>query len=252
MISLKNISKKYQDNLVLKNVSVSLPMEKIIAFIGSNGAGKSTMLSIISRLIAANEGHVCIDEKDLHKWNSRELAKNLTILTQTLHTPARLTVEELVAFGRFPHSGGRLTEDDKKITEQSLEYTGILDLRNCFLDELSGGQRQIAYIAMAIAQDTKYILLDEPLNNLDMSRAAKIMKLLKSLVHDKKKTILIVIHDINFVSFYADYVVAFKNGLLQCQGSVEDIIKSEVLKDIYDMDISIEPYGDKKLCVYYK
>jgi len=252
MISLKNISKKYNDSLVLNKVTTSLPTEKIIAFIGSNGAGKSTMLSIISRLIAANEGQVCIDEKDLHSWNSRELAKNLTILSQTLHTPARLTVEELVAFGRFPHSGGRLDAKDKKIVEQALEYTEILNLRKCFLDELSGGQRQIAYIAMAIAQDTKYILLDEPLNNLDMGRAAKVMKLLKALVKDKGKTILIVIHDINFVSFYADYVVAFKDGLLQYQGDVGDIIKNEVLKDIYDIDIKIEFYGDKKLCIYYE
>ena len=252
MISLKNISKKYRESLVLDNVSADLPTEKIIAFIGSNGAGKSTALNIVSRLIAANEGHVIIDGKDLHAWNTKELAKNLTILGQTLHTPARLTVEELVAFGRFPHSSGKLCADDVEIIEQALDYTGIQDLRHCFLNELSGGQRQMAYIAMAIAQDTKYILLDEPLNNLDMSRASKIMKLLKALVKEKKKTIMIVIHDINFVSFHADYVVAFKNGILKYQGHAEDIIKPEVLRDIYDMEIKIQTYGDKKICIHYE
>lgn len=252
MISLENISKKYRETVVLNGVTATLPTEKIIAFIGSNGAGKSTALNIVSRLIPATEGHVTIDGKDLREWNSRELAKRLTILGQTLHTPARLTVGELVAFGRFPHSGGRLNEEDDRIIGQALEYTGISDLRSHFLDELSGGQRQIAYIAMAIAQDTKYILLDEPLNNLDMGRAAKVMKLLKTLVKDKGKTIIIVIHDINFVSFYADYVVAFKDGFLKHQGPVEDILKCDVLRDIYGMDISIEPYGGKKLCIYYE
>lgn len=252
MIGLKNISKKYHDTFVLQDITTSLPTEKIIAFIGSNGAGKSTALNIISRLLDSTKGSVLIDGKNLQSWNTKELAKRLTILGQTLSTPTRLTVEELVSFGRFPHSGGRLSADDIGVIEQALEYTGIVDLRNSFIDELSGGQRQMAYIAMAIAQDTKYILLDEPLNNLDMSRAAKIMKLLKKLVREKGKTILIVIHDINFVSFYADYVVAFKNGLLKYQGDVADIIKSEVLKDIYDMDIRIEQYGDKKMCVFYE
>lgn len=252
MIDIKNISKRYHDALVLDDVTTTLPTGKMIAFIGSNGAGKSTMLNIISRLIESSGGSVLIDGKSLHEWNSRDLAKNLTILGQSLYTPTRLTVEELVAFGRFPHSGGSLDDEDTQIIEQALEYTGIQELRQSFLDELSGGQRQMAYIAMAIAQDTKYILLDEPLNNLDMSRAAKIMKLLKTLVQDKGKTIFIVIHDINFVSFYADYVVAFKNGLLQYQGPVEDIIKSDVLRDIYDMDISIETFGNKKLCIYYE
>ena len=237
---------------MLDDVSADLPTEKIIAFIGSNGAGKSTALNIVSRLIAANEGRVIIDGKDLHAWNTKELAKNLTILGQTLHTPARLTVEELVAFGRFPHSNGKVYKDDLETIERALEYTGIQDLRHRFLDELSGGQRQMAYIAMAIAQDTKYILLDEPLNNLDMSRASKIMKLLRALVKEKKKTIMIVIHDINFVSFYADYVVAFKDGILKYQGDVESIINPEVLCDIYDMDIKIQPYGGKKICIHYE
>ena len=133
-----------------------------------------------------------------------------------------------------------------------MELTEISDLRHCYLDELSGGQRQMAYIAMAIAQDTKYIFLDEPLNNLDMHRAARIMKLLRSLVREQGKTICIVIHDINFVSFYADYVVAFRDGILCHQGPTEDIIRTDVLRDIYGMDIAIEPYGDKKICVYYE
>ena len=171
----------------------------------------------------------------------------------SIHLPGiPFTVEELVRFGRFPHSRGRLENQDSLQIEKALELTEIADLRHCYLDELSGGQRQMAYIAMAIAQDTKYIFLDEPLNNLDMHRAARIMKLLRSLVREQGKTICIVIHDINFVSFYADYVVAFRDGVLCHQGPTEDIIRTDVLRDIYGMDIAIEPYGDKKICVYYE
>ncbi len=251
MISLDKITKTYHDTRVLDDVSLTLPTQQVVAFIGSNGAGKSTILNIVSRLLPANEGRIIIDEKELSQWDNKELAKTLTILGQSLHTPARLTVEELVRFGRFPHSAGRLDEQDLAIVRDAIAYTGIESLKDRYLDELSGGERQIAYIAMAIAQDTQYILLDEPLNNLDMSRSARVMKLLKTLVEEKGKTIYIVIHDINFVSFYADYVVALKKGILKHHGTIEQIITPEVMKDIYDIDIRIEDYDGKKLCIYY-
>lgn len=252
MISTESLSKKYGENFVLKDVSTSLPTNKIIAFIGCNGAGKSTMLNLISRLIPPSEGCAFVDSKRISDWDTRELAKRLTMLGQSLNADTRITVGELVAFGRFPHSGGRMTEQDELAVLQALAITGIEDLRGRFIDELSGGQRQMAYIAMCIAQDTKYILLDEPLNNLDMARSVKIMKLLRRLVREKSKTILIVIHDINFVSFYADYIAAFKDGKLKYQGACEAIMNSEILSDIYGMDIAVEDYKGRKICVYYQ
>ncbi|MFI3242694.1 MAG: ATP-binding cassette domain-containing protein [Akkermansia sp.] len=252
MIHLDKVSKAYNETLVLDGVELTLPTKQVVAFIGSNGAGKSTVLNIVSRLLPATAGKVIIDDQELKQWDNRELAKRLTILGQSLHTPARLTVEELVRFGRYPHSGGKLGADDLVIVQEAMDYTGIAPLKHRYLDELSGGQRQIAYIAMAIAQDTEYILLDEPLNNLDMSRSVKVMQLLQMLVQEKNKTIFIVIHDINFVSFYADYVVALKDGVLKHHGQVNEIINSDVLKDIYDIDIDILDYQGKKLCVYYQ
>lgn len=252
MISTESLSKKYGDKFVLREVSASLPENKITAFIGCNGAGKSTMLNIISRLIPANEGCAFVDGKKVSEWDSRKLAQNLAILGQNSHNSARISVEELVAFGRFPHSGGSLAERDFEMVERALKITGIEDLRGRFIDELSGGQRQMAHIAMSIAQDTKYILLDEPLNNLDMSRSVKIMKLLRKLAREESKTILIVIHDINFVSFYADYIVALKDGRVKYEGSSEAVMKSEILSDIYGMRIEIEEYKGKKICVYYQ
>lgn len=252
MISTESLSKKYGDKFVLKEVSSTLPENKITAFIGCNGAGKSTMLNIISRLIPASEGCAFVDGKKVSEWDSRKLAQNLAILGQNSHRSARISVEELVAFGRFPHSGGSLAERDFEMVERALKITGIEDLRGRFIDELSGGQRQMAHIAMSIAQDTKYILLDEPLNNLDMSRSVKIMKLLRKLAREESKTILIVIHDINFVSFYADYIVALKDGKIRYEGAVEAVMKPEILSDIYGMRIEIEEYKGKKICVYYQ
>lgn len=252
MILAENITKKYRGEAVLKGAHAAFPEGKLIAFIGGNGAGKSTMLNIISRLLPPSEGCVKIDAAPLGKWNSRELAKRLTILSQTLYTPARITVGELVSFGRFPHSKGALSQSDKEMIDASLELTGMSCFKGRFLDELSGGQRQMAYIAMSIAQDTKYLLLDEPLNNLDMSRSVKIMKILKRLVRERQKTVFIVIHDINFASFYADYVAAFKDGVLKYQGEASEIMRPEILSDIYGMDISVEECGGKKICLYYE
>lgn len=251
MISVKNLNKSYDKNLVVNDVSFKLPKEEIIAFIGGNGAGKSTILSIISRLIDSDSGDIYIDDKNLNDWDTSVLAKRLSILSQTNHFNIRLTIEELISFGRFPHSKGKLTKEDKEIIEESLEFTGLTDLRHRYLDELSGGQRQMAYIAMLIAQDTEYILLDEPLNNLDMKRSVHIMKLLRRLVEEKGKTVIIVIHDINFVSCYADYIVAIKDGEIAKVGKTKDVIESKVLKDLYGMDIDIQNIDGNNICLYY-
>lgn len=133
----------------------------------------------------------------------------------------RLTIRELVSFGRFPYSQGNLTQEDWDKVDEALSFMELHEIENQFLDELSGGQRQRAFIAMVIAQDTEYILLDEPLNNLDMKHSVQIMKVLRRLVDELGKTVILVIHDINFASFYSDYVVALKNGEIIRQGPNE-------------------------------
>lgn len=251
MISIKNVSKQYGEKTVLADASITLPQGQIVAFIGGNGAGKSTLLSIISRLIARSGGEVLIDDTELQDWKSNALARKVSVLNQQNHINLRLTVRELVSFGRYPYSQDRLTEEDKAHIDGAIRYLGIQDLSDRYLDELSGGQRQLAYIAMVIAQDTDYILLDEPLNNLDMNRSVQIMKILRRLVSELGKTVLIVIHDINFVSCYADYVVALKDGRIIEHGPNRDIIRPEVLRRIYDMDIQVSEMGGDNICVYY-
>ncbi|WP_334292075.1 iron ABC transporter ATP-binding protein [Defluviitalea phaphyphila] len=247
----KKLVKKYGDNKVVNDVSFKLKKGKITSFIGPNGAGKSTILSIISRIIGKDEGEVFIDGKEISSWDTKELAKKVAILKQSNHINIRLTVRDLISFGRFPYSGGKLTSKDWELVDEAIRYMKLEDIQDRYLDQLSGGQRQRAYIAMVIAQDTEYILLDEPLNNLDMKHSVDIMKTLRRLVDELGKTVAIVIHDINFASCYSDYIVILKNGKIAKEGEVKEIIKREILEDIYDIGFDIYDIKNNKICVYY-
>lgn len=251
MIQVRSLTKKYGNKTVVDNVSLSLSKGKLTSLIGPNGAGKSTVLSMVSRLMQPNEGAVLIEGKEIGQWDPKELAKKLAILKQSNHINMRLTIRELVGFGRFPHSGGNLTREDEEKIDEALGYMQLKDLEHRYLDELSGGQRQRAYIAMVIAQNSEYILLDEPLNNLDMKHAAEIMKTLRKLVDDLGKTVIIVIHDINFASCYSDYIVALKDGVIAKEGSTEDLIQKEVLEQIYEMPFNIQEVNGQRICVYF-
>ncbi|MGG4215772.1 ABC transporter ATP-binding protein [Paenibacillus sp. FSL L8-0638] len=251
MVEVKNVTKRYGNKNVVDQVSVTVPKGTITSFIGPNGAGKSTLLSMISRLTDSDEGEILIDGQAVSLTKSEELARKISILKQTNDVNIRLTVKELVSFGRFPYSKGRLNSEDRKMVEQSMAYMGLEDMKDKYIDLLSGGQRQRAFIAMILAQDTEYILLDEPLNNLDMKHSVQIMKTLRNLVDDLGKTILVVLHDINFASCYSDYIVGMKDGRLLKQGTADEMIDSQVLKELYDMDIPIQQIGDHKICVYF-
>jgi iron complex transport system ATP-binding protein len=251
MVEVKNLFKKYNNKTVVEDVSIEIMKGKITSFIGPNGAGKSTVLSMISRLITRDSGEVLIEGKDMGKFNSNELAKKIAILKQANHINIRLTIRELVAFGRFPYSQGKLNKEDWKYVDEAIEYMELADMQDKFLDQLSGGQQQRAFIAMVIAQNTEYVLLDEPLNNLDMKHSVQIMKVLRRLADELGKTVIIVIHDINFASCYSDYIVALKDGKVVHNGPTEQVINSNVLKEIYDMDIEIQSINDNKICVYF-
>lgn len=251
MVEVKGVCKAYGEKVVLAETSVSIPKRTITSFIGANGAGKSTLLSIMSRLVTPDSGSIEIEGKDMAAFESNELAKKISILKQSNQLSIRLTIRELANFGRFPYSKGRLTKEDKEFVDKALSYMKLEDIQDKYLDELSGGQCQRAFIAMVIAQDTDYIFLDEPLNNLDMKHSVEIMKLLRQLVEELGKTIVIVIHDINFASAYSDYIVALKGGQIVQKGKTEDIIQTPVLQDIYDMHIPIEMVNGKRICLYF-
>ncbi|MBP3040537.1 ABC transporter ATP-binding protein [Bacillaceae bacterium Marseille-Q3522] len=251
MVTVQQVSKLYTHKKVIDDVSVSLAKGKITSFIGPNGAGKSTLLAIVSRLISADGGQIIIEGTELHKWKNKELAKQISILKQSNHITLRLKIRDLVSFGRFPYSQGNLTAEDWHFVDEAISYMELTDIEDKFIDQLSGGQLQRAYIAMVIAQNTEYILLDEPLNNLDMKHSVQIMTILRRLVKELGKTIVIVLHDINFASCYSDYIVALKDGKVINEGTPEEIITAESLSSIYDLDIQVKEIDGKRICVYY-
>lgn len=251
MIEIKGLTKRFGKKAVVEDVSVTIVPGTITSFIGPNGAGKSTLLSMVSRLLNADTGEVLLDKNDVKKWKSDDFAKRVSILKQSNYINVRLTISELVSFGRYPYSKGRLTKEDEQFVDQAIEYMNLTDMQDKFLDELSGGQKQRAFIAMVIAQDTDYVLLDEPLNNLDMKHSVQIMKILRKLVDELGKTVIIVLHDINFASVYSDRIVALKDGRVVKNGPTHEIINSDALRDIYDMNIPVQEQNGCRICVYF-
>ena len=251
MIEVKNLVKKYGNKAVVDNVSLNIEKGKITSFIGPNGAGKSTVLSIMARIMEKDSGTIRIDDKDIDDWNTKELAKKISILKQSNNINVRLTIRDIVSFGRYPHSEGRLTEDDIKYVDEAIEYMELKDMENKYLDELSGGQRQRAYIAMVIAQNTEYVLLDEPLNNLDMKHSVSMMKVFRNLVDELGKTVVIVMHDINFASVYSDNIVILKDGQVVKDDKTEHIIDKKILEDIYEINFDIKNINGNKICIHF-
>ena len=250
-MTIVGLNKRYEGKKVVNSVSFDIPKGKVLAMIGPNGAGKSTVMGMISRLIAKDSGVINFEGKDLSKWNSKELAKKLAILTQHNNIQMKLTVRELVAFGRFPYSGNHLTAEDQDMIDKAIAYMELQQFEECFIDELSGGQRQRAYIAMVIAQDTEYVLLDEPTNNLDIYHASNMMRMVRRLCDELGKTVILVLHEINYAAFYSDYICALVNGRVAKFGTVEEVINKETLSDIYKVDFETIQIHGKPLSVYY-
>ncbi|KQT60713.1 MULTISPECIES: ABC transporter ATP-binding protein [unclassified Aureimonas] len=256
MIAIESVCKHYGEASVVAGVSLTLAPGGVTAIIGPNGAGKSTLLSLVARLVPMSAGRVEVAGLDVTTTRGDILARHLSILRQDNHVGSRLTVRDLVAFGRYPHSKGRTTREDLVHVSSALAYLDLKDLAERFLDELSGGQRQRAFVAMLIAQDTEAVLLDEPLNNLDMVHASAMMKLVRRLADELGRTVVVVLHDVNFASCYCDHIVAMKNGRVCRQGPPEEIVTSEALHAIYGMqmqvrELDIPHLGVRRICLPY-
>ncbi len=252
MITVKDLHKKYGDHPVLNGLNIEFPKGKVISLIGGNGAGKSTLLSVISKLIDQDKGQITLSKEDITNISHKDFAKRLSFLRQSNFTHIRLKVHELVAFGRFPYNRGKkMSKEDKQKVEEAITFMELDNIANSYLDELSGGQRQRAYLAMILAQDTENILLDEPLNNLDMKYSVQIMKTLKKFARKQGKTVILIVHDINIASQYSDYIAALKDGVVQHFGTTDEIIKPRILKDIFDIDFEVILNRGCKFCLYY-
>lgn len=250
MIQIENAKKSYTAEVEIGPLDIKIPKAGLTSLIGPNGAGKSTTLLMIGRLLNFDEGQIKVANMDVTKSKSQDLAKILTILRQENHFVTRLTVRQLAGFGRFPYSKGRLTKEDELIISKYIDFLDLGDLENRYLDELSGGQRQRAYVAMVLCQETEYVLLDEPLNNLDVARSVQMMEHLRYAAYEFGRTILTVLHDINFAAKYSDRICAMKDGRIAAFGTVEEIMNSELLSDIFETKIEIIPGPCGPIAIY--
>lgn len=250
-----DLSIGYGEQLIVKDLSVQIPNQKITTIIGPNGCGKSTLLKAITRIISHQSGAVVLDGKNVSKENTKVLAKKMAILPQTPESASGLTVGELVSYGRFPYQTGfgRLSQKDYEVIDWAMKVTNTSDFKYLPVDSLSGGQRQRVWIAMALAQETEIIFLDEPTTYLDMAHQLEVLELLQRLNKEEKRTIVMVLHDLNQAARFADYIVALKDGQIVKAGPCEEVITKEVLRGVFNIDaeIGIDPRTNKPMCITY-
>ncbi len=251
MIEIKEVSYQINHHPILNNINLSIPQNGITALIGSNGAGKSTLFSLMARLRPLETGCIAYNGRDLASTPTAEIAKMLAILTQESSIHSRIAVRDLLMFGRYPYHQGRPTAEDQAMVDQALEQFELRPFAHRYLTELSGGQRQRAMIAMVFCQSTEYVLLDEPLNNLDMHYARNLMQLLRQITDQHKKTIVVVLHDINMAAAYADHVIAMQDGRVLFCGEPNTVFTTENIKQLFHMDVDILDHKGKKLIVHH-
>jgi len=253
MIEVQNLSFAYNKNgrKILNNVNLKVKEKQITALIGANGAGKSTLLGAMTNINPITEGIVKLGGKDIRKMKTIELSKQIAFLHQATQLNVRITIQDLVEYGRFPHCKGRLGEEDHAKVAEALDYMNLTEIKDSYLDALSGGQRQRAFIAMILAQDTPYIFLDEPLNNLDIKYSVEMMKIVRQLVDELGKTVVVVLHDINFACAYADHIVAMKNGEIFHEGDSFSTVSEPILDHVFDHEFHIHEVDGKKVCLCF-
>ncbi|UWR70832.1 ATP-binding cassette domain-containing protein (plasmid) [Phaeobacter inhibens] len=251
MIDVTGLSFTLGDKPILDTVDACLPVGQITALIGPNGAGKSTLLKLIAQQLTASWGRICLSGCDLRSITPEQLARRMAVVGQQLDVASRVRVCDLVGFGRWPHSRGRLRAEDQAAIADALALFELDELRDRFLDELSGGQRQRAFIAMAYAQDTDWLLLDEPLNNLDLNHARNLMAQLRHLADTRGKSIVIVLHDLNYAISWADHVVALAAGRVAFAGPVAEVATSESLSALYQTPVALRDVEGRPIACYH-
>lgn len=249
------LSLAYGNRQIVKQLSVEVPDGRITALVGANGSGKSTILKSMARILNPVQGGVYLDGKLIHRQPTKEVAKQLAILPQNPTSPEGLTVRELVSFGRYPHQRGfgNMNAEDNRMIEWALTATGMTEFRDRSVDQLSGGQRQRAWIAMALAQGTDVLLLDEPTTFLDMAHQIEVMSLLEKLNREQRRTIIMVVHDLNHAARFAQHLIALKQGVVLYEGNPQEVMTSQMLRDVFgiDADVIPDPRTGAPLCLPY-
>ncbi|MCA1021304.1 ATP-binding cassette domain-containing protein [Halobacillus litoralis] len=248
-----NLTLGYGDSVIIDSLDVKIPKGKVTVLIGGNGCGKSTLLRSMARLLKPKSGQVVLDQKDISKMRTKDVAKKMAILPQSPTTPEGLTVYQLVKQGRYPYQGfaKRWSDEDEEAVTRALNDTNLMELKDRSVDSLSGGQRQRAWIAMTLAQDTDTLLLDEPTTYLDMTHQIEILDLLFDLNQDNGRTIVMVLHDINLACRYADHIIAVKDKTVYTQGRPEDVVTCDMMHHVFEMvcDVREDPLFGTPMCI---
>ncbi len=253
-IVIKDLRAGYGNRTIIPCASTEIPTGKVTMLIGQNGCGKSTLLKTVARIIPPIKGRVELDDEDITSIPSKALAKKLAILPQTPIVPQGILVKELVAYGRFPYQKPLkgLTGEDLDIVDWAMEKTGVADLSDKRADELSGGQRQRVWIALALAQKTRFLLLDEPTTYLDMAHRLEILQLVRDLNTREGVTVAVVIHELNLAIKFADNLICMRDGQILFEGPPRKVITRENLKAVYDIDAVIQKNPDgRPFCLDY-
>lgn len=252
IFTVKNLSFAYGKHQVLQGLDVSLREGKITTLIGANGCGKSTLFNLMTKNLKPDQGEIQFRGQDIAYIRLKDFAKEVAIVHQYNTAPPDLTVEKLVGYGRTPYHtlglSGDPQQDEEKI-RWALEITHTVKHKDKPVAELSGGQKQRVWIAMALAQDTKVLFLDEPTTYLDVRYQLQILKLIQKLNREYSITIVMVLHDINQSLYYSDEIVAMKGGKIIAQGVPECILTGELVKEVYDVDLTIQSVDGKPFVI---
>lgn len=255
-LEVKEIGVGYANELIIENLSVLIPKNKITTIIGPNGCGKSTLIKTIARILKAKQGSVLLEGDAIHTVDTKEIAKRMAILPQTAEASGGLTVFELVSYGRFPHRKrmGTLTKKDYDYIHWAVDVTGLKDFIDRPTSELSGGQRQRVWIAMALAQGTDILVLDEPTTYLDLAHQLDILLLLQRLNKEEGRTIIMVLHDLNHASRFSDYMIAMRDGEVVTEGKPSEVMVCDNLQRVFNIEASLAicPYSSNPICFSYQ
>lgn len=253
---MENLASGYEQVRVFEGLNLTIEEGKVTTIIGPNGCGKSTLLKTIGRILKKQQGTVYLQEQNMQNLSTKDIAKKLAILSQTPIAPGQLKVEELIAYGRYPHRNNvnRLTNKDEEMIEWALTVTNTMEYRNRELAQLSGGQRQRVWLAMALAQETNILLLDEPTTFLDMAHQLEVLDIVKSLNEQHSCTVVMVLHDINHAARYSDHLIAMRNGIIMQTGTPQEILSAEVMRKVFNIDARImeDPVTNTPVCYGYE
>ncbi len=252
---MENLASGYEQVCVFEGLNLTIEEGKVTTIIGPNGCGKSTLLKTIGRILKKQQGTVYLQEQNMQNLSTKDIAKKLAILSQTPVAPGQLKVEELIAYGRYPHRNNvnRLTNKDEEMIEWALTVTNTMEYRNRELAQLSGGQRQRVWLAMALAQETNILLLDEPTTYLDMAHQLEVLDIVKSLNEQHNCTIVMVLHDINHAARYSDHLIAMRKGIIMQTGTPQEILSADVMRKVFNIDARImeDPVTNTPVCYGY-